>query len=674
MAILGFLSLSVTGQINVLIILVFSFAVLVSFINDRYGRNYYLSSGTSNILAVLLLLYVGSSVVFLGTELLYGILYFLIFTQIIKLLSQKGIRDIVQIYILSFFQFLAGSVLTTKLVYGLVFLVYVAVAIWAIIVLTMSKESLEAKQPVRADPKIVTPLFLSTTFIISFCVFMISAVIFVSVPRFKSGYFAGSFLRMEELRSGFSDEVKLGRVGEIKLDNSPIMRVSLPNADIDALPSPLYWRGIALDHFDGTAWRATDTKYNLLKANKQGVIEITRPSSKPLIQEIITEPLDTDLLFAASTPVGFKSVPGNRIADVNDSYIMPGSISSRIKYNAYSVIITPKPDLLRSDSTRYTDSFSNKYLQLPRISDETKELAGEITSLDDNAYDKAQSVKRYLLSNLEYTRTLEKGSSGFPLDEFLFENRAGHCEYFATAFVVLLRQAGVAARVVNGFLGGEWNEHGQFFLIRESDAHSWTEVYFPAHGWVVFDATPEGVDELQRSSLYFISSYVDYLKFKWSRYIVDFTQRDQIKLFLELRNSWNRQKNNVTNGNKFNLGIDKRWALVIAMLALVMWVFVTRPQLPIIFGGRNTKLEHRASLVYKDVVKILSKKGFAKTESMTQREFAVHVQRKGGEEYKLVASFTEKYLSIRYGREITEQDLQELKSMYIGLKKEIRNM
>ena len=107
------------------------------------------------------------------------------------------------------------------------------------------------------------------------------------------------------------------------------------------------------------------------------------------------------------------------------------------------------------------------------------------------------------------------------------------------------------------------------------------------------------------------------------------------------------------------------------MFALIMWVIVAKSKLLIVFRGRNNKLEHKASLAYKDAIKLLSKKGFAKVDSMTQREFASHVRTSGGNKYELVASFTEKYLGIRYGGRSTEKDLQELSSIYNELKKEI---
>ncbi len=154
---------------------------------------------------------------------------------------------------------------------------------------------------------------------------------------------------------------------------------------------------------------------------------------------------------------------------------------------------------------------------------------------------------------MDYTITLKKGTSEFPLEDFLFYGREGHCEYFATAMAVLLRAAGIPTRVVNGFIGGDWNEFGEFFLIRQSDAHSWVEVFFPTYGWVIFDPTPPSIGAAAprgRESFFF--SYLDYLRYRWNRYVVDFNQIDQIRLINKVRGGWDWNRGRLTSKLKFS--------------------------------------------------------------------------------------------------------------------------
>src|SRR6185436_13828106 len=103
---------------------------------------------------------------------------------------------------------------------------------------------------------------------------------------------------------------------------------------------------------------------------------------------------------------------------------------------------------------------------------------------------KAVRVEGYLRGKFEYTLSLTWDPGKQPLSTFLFQQKKGHCEYFASAMAVLLRSVDVPTRLVNGFLMGEYNPIGDAYIVRESDAHSWVEVYLPGAGWTEFDPTP----------------------------------------------------------------------------------------------------------------------------------------------------------------------------------------
>ncbi|MEQ9620141.1 MAG: DUF3488 and transglutaminase-like domain-containing protein [Deltaproteobacteria bacterium] len=667
-ALTGFLAISLTAQVGLPVILLFSVSIILSFINERYDRNYYLGSGLSTILAIFLVIYVAINVLLLGVELFKGILDFLIFIQIIKLLSKKSMRDVVQIYVLSFFQFLAGTIITVNFYYAFAFVIYIAVAIWAIMVFQMRKESLEAENLPGDDPELITPLFLSTTFVVGFCIFLIAALIFVSVPRLGGSYLKADFMKAADLRTGFSDEVRLGRVGEIKLDSSPVMMVSILGRGIEDVPNPIYWRGIALDEFDGAVWRAGEQGYMVYRAAPRGGVVIKDEIRDELLQEIITEPIDTDVLFAANMPAGYRAVPGGRVASINDSYILPDRMTNRIKYFASSEMSVPSSEELRNDNSGYPDDALKKYLQLPELGERVKELAMEITSNDGNNYDRAVSVRRYLVTNYNYTRTLEEGTDDFPLEDFLFGIKEGHCEYFATAMVILLREAGVPARIVNGFIGGKWNEHGEFFLVRESDAHSWVEVLFPEYGWVTFDPTPEGGEAGTHLLLSAVSSYMDYLRFRWSRYVIDFSQRDQVRLLSGVRDKWRWQNRKISSALKFKIGFDKRYIAVAAVIVFFAWIIVTRPQLKPLFLKRDNRLENKASRVYRDALKLMSGRGHRKPEYMTPREFAEFLSARAWPGAPVMNILTDKYLGLRFGKSGNERDIAELKDLLVKLK------
>ena len=126
-----------------------------------------------------------------------------------------------------------------------------------------------------------------------------------------------------------------------------------------------------------------------------------------------------------------------------------------------------------------------------------------------------------------------------PLADFLFNVRAGHCEYFSSAMAVMLRTRGIAARVVNGFLSGEYNDAAGAYTVRQSDAHSWVEVYFPeTDSWVTFDPTPAaGRTEPERTGLAaYLGKYTEAFELLWFQYVVGYDKQEQRSLATSMNN------------------------------------------------------------------------------------------------------------------------------------------
>src|SRR4029077_16256678 len=132
-----------------------------------------------------------------------------------------------------------------------------------------------------------------------------------------------------------------------------------------------------------------------------------------------------------------------------------------------------------------------------------------------------------------------KASGPDPLSDFLFNVRTGHCEYFATAMTVLLRTHGIAARVVNGFLPGEYNETAGAYTVRQSDAHSWVEVYFPeTRAWVTFDPTPSAgrAAPTHTGLAASFGKYAEAFELIWFQYVVGYDKQEQRSLATSLNN------------------------------------------------------------------------------------------------------------------------------------------
>jgi hypothetical protein len=178
------------------------------------------------------------------------------------------------------------------------------------------------------------------------------------------------------------------------------------------------------------------------------------------------------------------------------------------------------------------DDIPARYLQLPKgIDPRVEQLAAEITANGKSTFDKALLVEGYLKRHYAYTLDLNWKSGPQPLSTFLFEKKAGHCEYFASAMAILLRTAGIPTRLINGFLTGEYNPVSHDYIIRQSDAHSWVEVYIPGRGWTEFDPTPPDPNHQEINLARQFGHYVDAIQLYWNSYIIVYDSTAQTQLF-----------------------------------------------------------------------------------------------------------------------------------------------
>jgi len=195
----------------------------------------------------------------------------------------------------------------------------------------------------------------------------------------------------------------------------------------------------------------------------------------------------------------------------------------------------PPPDSLRKAEEGFMPDPAH-YLQLPELPDRIGELADSLTGDLATRYDKARAVETWLREEFRYTLELPARASETSLDHFLFERRAGHCEYFSSAMVVLLRSQGVHARNVNGFLGGHWSEIGEYLAVTQNEAHSWVEVWFPGYGWVPFDPTPSSGRAGSGAVGWSWPGrlLLDALQHRWSTWVLDYDVRSQSSMLRTL--------------------------------------------------------------------------------------------------------------------------------------------
>ncbi len=283
--------------------------------------------------------------------------------------------------------------------------------------------------------------------------------------------------------SGLDDKMSPGSFGRLALSDEVAFRVSYQGTPPQR--AQMYWRGPVLWDFDGRNW----TPGNAAAAIKANFSEVGQP-----IEYIVTlEPHNKTWLFALDMPDKI-SVPASLTHDFR--VVSPTPVNARLRYEARS-------QLKYHANLQESPQRLGLALQLPpNLNPRARQLAASWRAGRNGARDDA-SVIRSALANFnqqEFHYTLEPpplpGRDG--IDDFLFTTRQGFCEHYASSFVFLMRAAGIPARVVTGYQGGEYNAYGNYYIVRQSDAHAWAEVWLKDRGWVRVDPTaaiaPERVE------------------------------------------------------------------------------------------------------------------------------------------------------------------------------------
>jgi transglutaminase-like putative cysteine protease len=420
---------------------------------------------------------------------------------------------------------------------------------------------------------------------------------------------------------------------------------------------------VALDEFTGRAWKKSAAAERFeKKESDRGFFQLgtTEDVQRLTTQTFFLEGVDTPVLFGAPRVVAVQGrLPFVRIDSEGGIQTRPHD-QERVVYKVYSDTTEPAASVLRSDELEYYAPAA-RYLELPgNLDPRIAALAKEIVERKGarNGYDEARAMETYLRENYGYTLELKAGGSD-PLADFLFRVRAGHCEYFATALAVMLRTRGIASRVVNGFLPGEYNEAAEAYTVRQSDAHSWVEAYFPqTKSWITFDPTPPaGRTARARTGLAGqLSKYSEALELMWFQYVVGYDKQEQHSLATSLRNGLRDLRH----------GSAVRWEQV--RKAFPALVSVVLPGLlalgavlaTIVLSGRVHRLGWRRGLkvwrvssgaensrvdFYRRLVAALARQGIKREPHQTPLEFASSV---GLNE---ASAITKAYNRVRYGEE-----------------------
>src|SRR5205814_3694683 len=283
--------------------------------------------------------------------------------------------------------------------------------------------------------------------------------------------------------SGFSDRLSPGSIASLTSSSDIAFRAEFPDSK-SRPPGPMYWRGVVMWRCEGMEWRAPYTAAAVVQFVKLGTpgdraLPVQSQGGKAIRQRITLAPHGAHWMFALDRP--FEVPPGATLA--NGNYLW--SVQPIRKPRRYEVVSS-----LETTGKELQPHERKAALQLPKsISPAVRELAQSWTTQNSDPRAIVNNALQFFRTH-QYRYSLSPGEyKKNDLDQFLFRRRVGFCEHYAASFATLMRLAGVPARVVCGYLGGEYNEFGRFFLVRQADTHAWCEVWLPDSGWMRVDPT-----------------------------------------------------------------------------------------------------------------------------------------------------------------------------------------
>jgi transglutaminase-like putative cysteine protease len=459
----------------------------------------------------------------------------------------------------------------------------------------------------------------------------LAIAMWVFFPRIPTPFWAVP-IDTSQAASGLSDTMSPGDITSLSMSGEVAFRVTFDGA----VPPPRdrYWRGLVLTRFNGRTWTGREPSISA------AAIRQISFAGEPISYEVTLEPTRQQWVFALDMPASW-SLPQTFMGPQQQlARSLP--IDQRVIYNAVSY----------SDyavETELQAPFINWYSSLPENTNpRTLELARKMRAA---ARDEAGYIDGVLamFNEQEFFYTLEPPPLGSnPVDRFLFETRRGFCEHYASAFAVLMRSAGIPTRIVLGYHGGEINPLGGHLIVRQSDAHAWTEVWLDGIGWRRVDPTaavaPDRIDygasdaafaglgaawgrAAPSELLHKLSLTVDALSAKWNEWVLGYGPDTQNR-FME----WLGMQN--PDWQKMLLTLV---AVIAGLIMTISGLLMLRYRAP---------QKDEAARLYARFVK---KTGLEPGIGETPQRFAARAARAGTLPPPTIEAITNAYLDARYG-------------------------
>lgn len=476
----------------------------------------------------------------------------------------------------------------------------------------------------------------------------LAALLFVLFPRLDAPLWQLDIGR-RAAKTGMSDWLELGSVSRLVPSDEVAFRARFDGPAPDLAQA--YWRGPVLWQTDGRRWEQWH--------------DIEREKPPPLLggadavarYEITLEPTDQRWLFALELPV---EIPGDAVLTGDFQILSDRPVQDRRRYRVDSAT-RYRMDALRPAERRHA-------LQVPpTVTARMQDLVSTWKATSGSPEDLVRNALGYFRDQPFYY-TLEPPTLGAnPVDEFLFQTRRGFCEHFASGFALLMRLADVPSRIVLGYLGGERNRLGDYFVVRQSDAHAWTEVWLDGQGWKRIDPTAVIPRDriLRTASLDWLTREAP-IRFRLSDApgTVTALLRSLVQLTDSVNAAWHswvlaysseRQRQLLS---RLGLGFIRDYGLVVAVV-IAAGVFLVL--LTFALQARPDRDQDPVQRLFARFCRRLARAGVARGRGEGPLDFARRAARLCPELAPAIGMVIEGYLPLRYGREPDERRLQVLR-------------
>lgn len=437
-------------------------------------------------------------------------------------------------------------------------------------------------------------------------------ILFVVMPRL--GPLWAVPLPQGKGKTGFSDTLEMGDLGELVQSPEVAFRVTFDGVPPRA--QQLYWRGLVLDEFDGSRWQAAALPARIIGERVPSGID----DASLLKYSVIMEPHHYRWLFALDPVVAASSAQLTLEQDVRGLLSARRPVVNKSEYSAVSL----KTDRGVEEPLSEREQLFLTYT--PEGNPQARALAESWREMGYSPEERVHQALGMYSRNFVYTmRPPALGQN--PIDEFLFSSRRGFCEHYSSSFAFLMRASGVPARIVVGYQGGEFNELESYFVVRQSDAHAWVEVWLDGVGWRSVDPTAAvaptrielgvaealGEDERDLVGQVRWSSGVahalyrqwDALGYSWNRWVLNYNKDSQQNLFSNL------------------LGNNSPWRIGFTFAGLSMGLFVLYAVLQNLTFSRPSQRDEDQWL--QPFLKRVARRGLERQPHETLMQFALRV-------------------------------------------------